>query len=238
MRKAFDGSHRRRIHFFRHGDVSYVDEQGNRVSDSRAVPLTTHGREQAQAMRHFVDEIPFDKAVCSGLPRTLETATHILKGHDLDIETIPAFEEIRSHPDRYKNLKSLHDVAYAFENAHEPGARYGEGEPFIDFETRIIQALNKLIDDTSWTNLALVAHGGVNRVILGWATGAGLQAFQVFDQNTCCLNIADIDTHPETGHVVRTMVRGVNITTYDPAKKEVDKLTLEILAERMKPKYG
>lgn len=38
MRQAFDGLHRRRIHLFRHGDVSYVDDEGNRVADSRPVP--------------------------------------------------------------------------------------------------------------------------------------------------------------------------------------------------------
>ena len=45
LRTAFDGSHRRRIYVFRHGDVSYVDDNGVRVADSTIVPLTSWGRE-------------------------------------------------------------------------------------------------------------------------------------------------------------------------------------------------
>ncbi len=222
MRTAFDGSIRRRIHFFRHGDVSYVDKEGNRVPDSRAVPLTDWGREQAALMCDYVKELSFDKAVCSGLPRTVETAEGILKGRGLKIEVMSEFEEIRSDPDRYKNLKSLHDVAYAFEGAHLPGARYGEGESFLEFEARIVTGMMHLVADKSWQNLALIAHGGVNRAILGWASGASLGAFHAFDQNTCCLNIVDVDTHPDTGEIRRMTVRGMNITPYDPVKKNVD----------------
>jgi probable phosphoglycerate mutase len=238
MRTAFDGSIRRRIHFFRHGDVSYVDKEGNRVPDSRAVPLTDWGREQAALMCDYVKELSFDKAVCSGLPRTVETAEGILKGRGLKVEVMSEFEEIRSDPDRYKNLKSLHDVAYAFEGAHLPGARYGEGESFLEFEARIVTGMMHLVADKSWQNLALIAHGGVNRAILGWASGASLGAFHAFDQNTCCLNIVDVDTHPDTGEIRRMTVRGMNITPYDPVKKNVDKLALEMIAERMRAKYG
>lgn len=237
-RTAFDGSIRRRIHFFRHGDVSYVDDQGNRVPDSRAVPLTAWGREQAALMNAYVKDLEFDRAVCSGLPRTIETADGILNGRGLSIETMPDFEEIRSDQNRYANLKSLNEVAYAFEGAHLPGARYGEGESFAEFEARVVGGLKKLVEDMNWKSLALVAHGGVNRAILGWASGGSLGSFHAFDQNTCCLNILDIDQHPETGEIRRTTIRAMNVTPYDSVKKNVDKLALEMIAERMKAKYG
>jgi broad specificity phosphatase PhoE len=236
MRTAFDGSHRRRIHLFRHGDVSYVDDQGNRVADSRAVPLTEWGQEQARQMGDFVKELSFDKAVVSGLPRTVQTAAGVLTHHTLEIETMPAFEEIQANPKREAMNQPLIDVAYAFARAHEPGARYSDGEGFEDFETRVLSGLNQLLADRTWNDLALVAHGGVNKVILGWATGAGLKGFQSMDQNTCCLNIIDVDTHPETGGHVRTLIRGVNFTTYDPAKKDVHLTALEMIATRLQAK--
>ncbi|MEQ9146400.1 MAG: histidine phosphatase family protein [Parvibaculaceae bacterium] len=237
-RKAFDGAHRRRIHLFRHGDVSYVDDEGNRVPDSRVVPLTDWGREQAAGMRAFMDGIHIDRIVCSGLPRTIETAAGILGDRGLEIEVDPSFEEIRSDPDRYKNLNSLDEVAYAFANAHKQEAAYGNGERFADFETRVVGGLQNLMADPGWTSLALVAHGGVNRALLGWLTGAGLRAFGAFEQNTCCVNIIDIDSHPEDGGHVRTLLRGVNITAYDPAKRDVHLTALEMIAERMSKKAG
>ncbi|MAN63945.1 MAG: phosphoglycerate mutase [Parvibaculum sp.] len=238
MRQAFDGSHRRRIHLFRHGDVSYVDDAGNRVADSRSVPLTDWGREQAAEMCAFMDGVEVDKIICSGLPRTVETASGIFGDRNIEIEVDPAFEEIRSYPNGYQNLQSLNEVAYAFAKAHEPGAAYAGGDIFAEVEARIVGAMKRVIADPSWKSLALVAHGGVNRALLGWATGAGLKSFATFEQNTCCVNIIDVDTHPESGDHQRTLIRGVNITAYDPAKRDVHLTALETIAERMSKKAG
>jgi phosphoserine phosphatase len=236
MRHAFDGSQRRRIHLFRHGDVSYVDDEGNRVADSRAVPLTDWGREQAAGMRSFMEGIDIDRIVCSGLPRTIETADGIFGDRDINIEIDPTFEEINSDPNFYKSIKHLNEVAYAFANADQPDAARGYGEKFTDVEARVVGGLNKLISDPSWSSLALVAHGGVNRALLGWATGAGLKGFSTFEQNTCCVNIIDIDMQPDSGEHHRTLVRGMNITAYDPAKRDVHLTALETVAERMSKK--
>ncbi len=236
MRFAFDGSHRRRIHLFRHGDVSYVDDEGNRVADSRAVPLTDQGHKQAAGMRSFMKEIPIDRIICSGLPRTVQTAEGIFGNRNLKIETAPAFEEIKSDPDRYKAPTDLADVAYAFADAHMPGATYGNGENFADFEIRVVDGFKKIIADPNWTSLALIAHGGVNRALLGWLTGAGLKGFATFEQNTACVNIIDVDTHPDTGSHHRTLIRGINITAYDPAKRDVHLTALEVIAARMSKK--
>lgn len=237
MRRSFDGAHRRRIHLFRHGDVSYVDDDGNRVPDSRVVPLTKWGHEQAAQMRDFMSEIKVDRAVCSGLPRTIETASGILGNRDIEIETREAFQEIRSDQNRYQTLTDLNDVAYAFAEAHKPGASYGGGEVFAEFEARVTGGLQDLLADPSWSSLALVAHGGVNRALLGWITGAGLQAFSTFEQSTCCLNVIDVDMD-EDGKIVRTLLRGTNITTYDPAKKDIHLTALEMIADRMSKKGG
>ena len=238
MRTAFDGSHRRRIHLFRHGDVSYVGSDGTRVADSTIVELTPWGQEQARLMRDYVREIAFDRAVCSGMPRTIQTAEGILGDRGLEIEHHSAFREISSDPNRYQNLAHINEVAYAFKDAHLPSARYGNGEAFGDFAARVIAGLEDLLADPAWNSLALVAHGGVNRAILGWASGAGLAGFSTFEQNTCCLNIIDVDTDPQSGTVVRKLIRGVNLTPYDPVKKDVHLTALEMIAERMAPKYG
>ena len=79
----------------------------------------------------------------------------------------------------------------------------------------VVAGFNRLVDDPSWSSLALVAHGGVNRALLGHLTGAGLTAFARLEQNTCCVNIIDIDSNEGTHR--RTLIRGINITAYDPA---------------------
>src|SRR5262245_24537867 len=94
-RKALDGARRRRIYLMRHAETSYVDEHGNAIPDSRSVPLTARGRDQADEMGRMLASIEFDVAICSGLPRTRETATRVLAGRGIPIEEFPALEEIR-----------------------------------------------------------------------------------------------------------------------------------------------
>ncbi|TNE38486.1 MAG: histidine phosphatase family protein [Alphaproteobacteria bacterium] len=226
-RYASDGALRRRIYLFRHGDVSYVTPEGERVPDPRVVPLTDWGQEQAKEMGAFLASVHFDKAACSGLLRTVQTAKGILSGRDMELIEVPEMEEIRSSPDRSKMPATLAEAAYAFMIAHEPGATYRGGEAFQDFENRVLGGLNEIIAWDDWHSLALVLHGGVNRIILSWALKTGLHSFGNFEQNTCCLNIIDVDSDPDTNEVVRTLVRGFNITAYDTARQNDHLTTLE-----------
>lgn len=245
MRTAFDGAHRRRVYLFRHGDVSYVTADGSIVTDPRAVHLTEQGRGEADAMNAMMADVPVDRAVCSGLPRTIQTAERILRGRELEIEHVPPLEEMRSQQAQAAFEKGadvdpvplpddLAEVAYAFRHAHEPGMRYRGGEPFADFEGRVVPAFEKLLAEPGWENMVLVAHGGVNRIILSWALETGLRTFGHFEQDTCCLNVIDVDQDPDDLSIRRRLVRAVNITAYDPAKRDRNLTTLEGLADRIR----
>ena len=245
MRIAFDGAVRRRVYLFRHGDVSYVTQDGSIVADPRAVHLTSQGQEEADAMNRMMAEVPVDRAVCSGLPRTRQTIERILAGRDMAIEEVPDLEEIRSQnaqaayeqgsaPDPVPLPDDLAEVAYAFLHAHEPGMRYRGGEPFADFDARVVAAFEHLLSEPGWHDMALVAHGGTNRIILGWVLGTRLRTFGQFEQDTCCLNVIDVDQDPDDFTVRRVLVRAVNATTYDPPKRERHLTTLEGLAQRIR----
>ncbi|MEX0840475.1 MAG: histidine phosphatase family protein, partial [Parvibaculum sp.] len=203
LRTAFDGARRRRIYLFRHGDVSYVDDQGHRVADPAVVPLTDWGREQASLTGKALQKIPFDRAVTSSFPRSVETARLILEGRGLEIEPLEHFVELRGDPAFRNAITDLNDIAYSFRNAHQPGARYNGGDSFEEVNTRVISALETLIAEPEWETLALVAHGGINRLVIGWALGSGLSTFSAIDQNTACVNVIDFDEHPETRQIVR-----------------------------------
>ena len=78
QRVAIDGSNRRRLYLFRHGTVDCIGENGELIGDPDLVKLNARGRAQAQAMARLFVDVHVDKAICTGLPRTLETATAIL----------------------------------------------------------------------------------------------------------------------------------------------------------------
>lgn len=236
QRTAFDGAHRRRIYVFRHGDVSYVDDNGIGVADSTIVPLTAWGREQAALTGKALANIPFDRAISSSFPRSYETATLILDGRGLPIEKNDAFVEFRADHTARGAVTDLNELAYAFRNAAVPGARYIGGEVFEEVYSRVINAFEKILAEPNWETLAIVAHGGINRLFLGWAFGTGLANFTAIDQNTCCFNIIDVDTDPATGAITRKCVRTMNTAVYDIPKESNHLYSLEQIATRMKKK--
>jgi probable phosphoglycerate mutase len=228
----FDRTRRRRIYLMRHAEAQYVQPDGTRAPDSRVVPLTERGRKEAATMGELLADVPFDRAICSGLRRTRETAAIVLAGRKLDVAIVAELEEIRGGDPVARAKLSPIDYAYAMFQAGEPGACYAAGEPFQAFVDRVVPAFTTISNDPTWTTLLLVAHGGVNRAILTDITSASLAAFGAFEQDSACLNLIDVDTCLDTGAVLRRVLRGVNITAEDPIKKTRRLLSMEGMAKR------
>ena len=232
-RQALDGASRRRLYLFRHGAVDYIDETGNWVEDPDVVDLNEQGRKQAAAMAGLFAGVPVDKALCSGLRRTRQTGEAVLGDRDIALENFPALEEIRPAMGAAAGGYDVYtDIAFSHWRAAQEEARFLGGERYHDFYARICKAMEALLADPSWHNLAVFAHGGTNAAALGWATGVGLQAFGLLDQSMCCLNIIDFDVD-DAGRVLRKTVRGMNITADDPVMRERHSGDMEMLARRI-----
>ncbi len=228
----FDDLRRRRIYLMRHAEADYFDEAGRRRPDPRVVPLTAHGRQEAAAMADLLSKATFDRAVCSGLPRTRETAQTVLGARDVTLEVVSDLEEIRGGSLDQRESMAPGDYAYTMFKAHEPDAKWALGERFVDFEARVLPAFQGILSEGNWTNLLLVCHGGVNRAILNSLLGTGLKGYGFFEQDSCCLNVVDLDMDPEIGRIERTIFRGINITASDPARVDSTHLSVERLALR------
>lgn len=232
MNLPFDRTRRRRIYLMRHADAAYIGSDGTRASDSRVVPLTEMGRAEAMATAELMSGIQFDRAICSGLPRTRETGAIVLGSRNLSLEVEPELEEIRGGDAVARANLSPVDYAYAMFRAAEPGECFAAGENFASFADRVLRAFGKITADPNWATLLLVCHGGVNRAILTDIACGGLKAFGAFEQDSCCVNVIDIDNCLETGAVLRRILRGVNITADDPIKRTRGLLTMEGLTKR------
>jgi probable phosphoglycerate mutase len=232
-RTAIDGARRRRIYLFRHGSVDYIDADGKIVADTDAVVLNKTGQAQAAQMRELFADVQVDKALCSGLPRTRETGETILGRRDIRLEENAGFLEIRQFDgEASDDYDVLADVAFSHWRASDEEARFLGGERYSDFYTRIVRAIDGLLLDDTWYNLALFAHGATNAAFLGWVTGLGRSAFGVLDQAMCCLNVIDIDTD-ESGQILRKTLRAMNVTADDPAKGNRHGGDMESLAQRL-----
>jgi probable phosphoglycerate mutase len=236
MDLPFDATYRRRIYLLRHAEAGYFDENGRRIADSRAARLTAWGQAEALSLCKALAGVPFDMALCSGLPRTVETARLVLGGRNLALGIVPELEELRGNLNNMaKNLKP-HEIAYAMFGAALPDASFYGGERFDDFLARVTAAF-KRIAELDFRNLLLVCHGGTNRAIISWALDAGLKNFGQFEQDSACVNIIDIDVAREgendRGAIRRIIFRGINLTPEDIAKHEKRLTTLESMTERL-----
>lgn len=231
MDLPFDRTKRRRIYLMRHAEAEYIRADGSRAPDSRIVGLTERGREEARAMGTLLAGIAFDRAIVSGLRRTIETAELVLGGRGPTIEAVGELEEIRGGDPVARAKLSPPDYAYAMFQAAEPGQCFAAGEAFAKFTERVLPAYNRITADPSWSTLLMVCHGGVNRAILTDITCGGLKAFGAFEQDSCCVNVIDVDTCRDAGTVQRQILRGVNLTAGDPMKTSRRLLTMEGLAK-------
>ena len=227
---------RRRIFLLRHAEAAYVQQDGSFTDDPRSVPLTRLGRQQARKQAALLASVPFDRAICSGLPRTVETATLVLAGRsNPHLETVPELQEISPGGQAYGGDNAaawIEHMANPWAAGEEPGARFLGGEKFSDFKARVTPQFDRIVAARDWTQLLLVLHGAVNRMILNHVLNLPWQRRVTIEQDNCCINIIDVD-RDEAGEATRYLLRAVNLTGYNLNKSGIVLTTMEQSALRV-----
>ena len=227
---------RRRIYLMRHGHVDYLAKHVVASGQINIVPLTKRGRLQAEAAGVALSHVKFDRAVCSGYPRTHETASHVLaaqkKPPQLEIEPLLVEREggkvapVKSREELIEALRGKFTDAGVPEHAERDGGELAEVA-----QARAVKAIRRLLKEPGWHTALVVAHEGINRLLLSWACGGGLNAVGGFEQDTGCINVLDFDLRDD-GEILRTMIKSVNLTPYNWLKHGMNATSLEALFER------
>lgn len=201
---------RRRLYLMRHGTVDYFGPDGTPVHPD-TVALNDEGERQADAAGALFRQcgVRFDRALVSGLPRTVQTAERALAaaGQALTLEHEPALQEIRGG--RLADIPP-DQVEQAFLGAFRAGAdveqqRFLGGESIGELLDRALPAFEALCARTDWQSLLLVLHGGVNRALISTALAGQRAFFGRIEQQPACINVLDIDSTGET------VVRSINL---------------------------
>jgi phosphoserine phosphatase len=237
---------RRRIYLMRHGHVDYFGPEIQAAKgDTRVVPLTPLGQEQAKAVGLALSHVALDRAVCSGVPRTRQTAEFVLAAQEAKV---PALEEepdlVEIHGGSFGQISSRAELAakmaYYFDMAGEEGATMLDGgEVFADALRRTVGAVERLLAEPGWHTMLIAAHEGVNRLLLGWAaTGCSreqaLGAVRAFEQDPACINVIDFDMVPAADgsigtEIERALIKSVNVTPYNYVKHGMNMTSLEAI---------
>jgi probable phosphoglycerate mutase len=209
----------------RHADVAYFDADGRPVRPAE-VNLTPAGREEARAAAALFQGVRFDRVVTSGLARTLETARFVAPGHEA--ESWPELREIESGRLSEIPAAELEEAFLgAFRGRLPEDRRFLGGETIGSLLDRVLPALERLVEDTSWDILLAVLHGAVNRAILSYALTGERAFLGGFEQAPGCINVVDVGGD--------WIVRAVNVTPADPLHRSTRLTTMEELLAQYRP---
>ncbi|MBI5016685.1 MAG: histidine phosphatase family protein [Deltaproteobacteria bacterium] len=180
-----------RLFLVRHGEV-----EGDGVLHGHVdVPLTARGLAQAEAVAARLTGEPLAAVYCSDLQRARFGAECVARGTGLTPVADPAFRELDMGAwDGRPFLELLETDRDRFANWWADLERYvlPGGESLAQLRDRVLPALRGLLGRHAGETVCLVAHGGVNRVILFDALGLPLSHYHRLAQDYGCLNLLEV----------------------------------------------
>ncbi len=192
----------------RHGQVAEGHTQ--RYHGHNDIGLSPQGVQQFEDLAAQLAAIPLQGVYSSDLTRTIKGAEIISRGRGLAPQVVPEFREVNFGA--WEGL-TFGEILEQYPSQLEarlrdlPSFRIPGGESLEDLAARALPRLRELLARHRDAAFLIVAHAGINRVILCEALGLSLNHLFRLEQNYGCLNI--IDYFPDLA-VVRLLNGGVN----------------------------
>jgi alpha-ribazole phosphatase/probable phosphoglycerate mutase len=132
-------------------------------------PVSLRGLEQIETLLSSLHDSQFTAVYTSDLRRAHTTAAALARAHNAPLIPRPALREInfgRWEGLRWPQIEALDPAAAQLWLDQYPGLPAPGGEPFQDFQARILTEVAFLQHQTAEGLAAVVTHAGVLRVIL------------------------------------------------------------------------
>jgi len=179
------------IYLLRHGEIEHGEEK--RFVGQVDLPLNEKGLQQACVWRQKLKTGLFEKIYSSDLSRARQTALIIAGDHNGKVQSRPALREI--------NLGAWEGLSVAEAQARFPEDwqrrekdlvtfRPPGGESFTDLAVRIEAVFNQIVQGHKG-DIFIVAHAGVNRVILCRVLGMDLANLFRLGQDYGAMNLIE-----------------------------------------------
>lgn len=196
---------RNRLYLLRHGQITGYERYP--LYGQTDVALTEIGRLQMQQHAERFRLLGIKAIFASDLERSAEGARLIARYHDTPVRLRAGLREM--HFGEWEGL-ALAEVRERYPqelpkrqadllNYRAPGG----GETLRQFSERILSSLKEAFREVGPGDIVVVAHGGVNRVVICEALGLPLPSMYNLQQDYGCLNIIDYFED-------RTLVRLIN----------------------------
>ena len=183
----------KRIYLLRHGKTEGFARKSY-VGGMTDIALSEEGERQAWAWRRYFEKRPIETVYSSGMKRTTETArivsgkrlAEILIENDLREICLGDWEGWAM-----ETVRERFPEAWRLRGENLKGFRPPGGESFSDLAYRVVPAFEKIVEKTV-KEVLIVAHAGVNRVILADIMGVDLNDVLKIPQDYAALNTLEL----------------------------------------------
>ena len=181
------------LFLLRHGETVNTADGRFRYNGQTDIDVTDRGMVQLKLQAERLKTRPITSVYSSGLTRSVRGAETLAGAVGAGVHHDERLKEI--HAGRWETL-TVDEVQARFPGEFE--ARFGDlvnfripggGENLLDVQERAISALSEIIERHRGEEIAIVGHGGVNRIILCTAAGIDLSNLLCIEQDFGCLNI-------------------------------------------------
>ncbi|MCL2761232.1 MAG: alpha-ribazole phosphatase [Desulfuromonadales bacterium] len=181
-----------RVYLIRHGEVEGAGVP--RYNGYADVALTEHGVQQYHDLKPRFAGADIKACYSSSLTRCVVGAK-ILSEH---LGVVPTFRHELKELNigvwermTWSEIMERYPAEWEARKADLVNYRVPEGENLIDLANRVIPTVNEIVNKHVDEEVLIVAHGGVNRIILLDAIAAPLSSMFHIEQQYACLNIID-----------------------------------------------
>jgi broad specificity phosphatase PhoE len=178
------------VYLLRHGSV--VGAETRRFIGHLDVPLSPLGERQMEAVARRMAGFALDAVYASDLVRTRRSAEILAAPHGLPIVAVPELREFamgRWEGLTAEQIRGLDAAAFTAWMADVAGYQFPEGESLTQLTGRAWPAFERIVAAHPDGSVAIVAHGGTNRMILCRALGLSARRLLALGQDYGCLSV-------------------------------------------------
>jgi len=209
------------VYLVRHGEVEHAAE--GRFFGHTDVPLSATGRRQVERLARELAEEPVEAVYASDLLRARHSAGPLAAARGLAPVLVPGLREVamgRWEGLTFREIRTREPESAARWLADPVGFPFPDGESLADLRARIVPALTAILARHPGRRIAVVAHGGVNRVLLGEALGLPLANVLRLAQDYACWNLVEYGEGGAVLHALNRRVGRIAGPPVEPAARE------------------
>lgn len=179
-----------RFWLIRHGEPAEVAQ--GRCYGSLDIGLSARGREEMERIAEDARPGSFDCIYSSPSRRALESAVILAGAAKCSIEIARGLREM--------DFGELEGLTYEEAAARDPElyrrwmeapteVQFPNGESFGEMRARVLSGFEAICRERESGTVAVVSHGGVNRILLAWALGMPAEYLFRLRQNYGAINL-------------------------------------------------